>query len=193
VPCSLKAMRQCAGVASAHNVVFGLRCVSLGAWGSIDGRGASETSTLWSRAPQEACLREREPATKVSSWTRNRERRGCREGCSRSLWRVQYVLVGCLWEGAWDLVVSSRGWVCARTRADGAPAQGPRSLGWLACALPGTRTSDGVDHSARRNLWGGKNKEPEGNLGLQGCREGCHVALTLVRFLRESWNKRQGF
>jgi hypothetical protein len=53
---------------------------------------------------------------------------------------------------------------------DGAPLQGPRSLitGWLACALPRTRTPDEVDPSARRNMWDGKCEELEGVGGFRG-------------------------
>ena len=61
--------------------------------------------------------------------------------------------VFCVWEpGVQPSVV--RGWLFARTRAAGAPVQGPRPLtritGWLACALLRIKISDEVDPSARQ-------------------------------------------
>ena len=93
--------------------------------------------------------------------------------------------VCCVWEPGTKLS-AARGWLVARTRAAGAPAQGTRPLtpiiGWLACALPRIRISNKVDPSARPGKWAGECEGSEVCKGFQGSREGCYILLTPVCF-----------
>ena len=89
-----------------------------------------------------------------------------------------------LFVGVWVLAVYSERMGFARARAGGAPVQGFRSLSWLACELRSTRVSNGVDPSAKRNVWDGQRGESEGNPGVRGCMEGCHVVFMPKGLLR---------
>ena len=65
----------------------------------------------------------------------------------------------------------------------------PCLLGWLACVLPRIRISDGVDPSARRNMWAGKCDDPEWGWGFQRCGKCCYIFFRQVGLTREYQNE----